>query len=291
MYWLLLLLSIPLLYLAVRLWYHTLYVEPYNIQKTTHDVLCTDLPPQLEGLRVCQVSDLHITAEPYNQEAISRALRTVEADLFVLTGDLMRRPRGQHAFFRWFDEIDTDRALRPCVAVLGNAEHKPFVRPEDVVEALTSRQVPVIVNSVYRFPFNGGYLQIVGVDDPHTENSDFDQAFAEADPSVWTLLLCHTPDGIVELRNHRADLILCGHTHGGQIRLPLLGAPIQGTWRVRGLAMGWYGREILSRKAGHSLCETQMYVSRGLGASGRRNRLLCPPEIAIFTLRGQANHE
>jgi predicted MPP superfamily phosphohydrolase len=90
------------------------------------------------------------------------------------------------------------------------------------------------------------------------------------------------------LGQRRADLILSGHTHGGQIRLPLVGAIIHGTKFVRGLVMGWYEGEKLSKKAGHDVGKSRLYVSRGLGTSRFSGRLLCRPELAVFTLRKKA---
>lgn len=274
---------------AARLRHYAVHVEPNRIEVTRHDVAFPDLPPQLDGMTICQVSDLHITTlgGGRNASAIADALRQIDADLYVFTGDMIYRQDGIAAFFRWFDALGD--AVRPAVAIRGNAEHKPYIRRGDVLQGFAARGVPVLNNAVYRFPYCGTELQIVGVDDPHTFNSDFKAAYANADPAVWTLLLCHSPDGVLEMEGCRADLMLCGHTHGGQIRLPLVGALAHGTIRLRGLVAGWYDGDRLRRKSRGRAGSARMYVSRGLGMSSKfPGRLLCPPEIPVFTLRRQA---
>jgi hypothetical protein len=258
-------------------------VEPRRIETTYHEVLAEDLPPELDGLTICQVSDIHITAHGRHEDAIAQAIRSVRADLYVLTGDMILFQEGIAAFFNWLDAMGD--SLRPAIAVLGNAEHKSFVRGEEVVQGLEERGVPTLNNRVIQYPVRGVTLQIVGVDDPHTEHSDFACAFQEATPDCWTLLLCHSPDGAADLRGRRADLMLSGHTHGGQIRLPLLGALMSNTKRVKRLTAGWYSGEELRRRAGGEVGSTRLYVSRGLGTSNFPYRFCCCPELPIFTLR------
>lgn len=117
-------------------------------------------------------------------------------------------------------------------------------------------------------------LWIGGVDDFWHGQPDPAAALAGAG-SRATLLLSHNPDLLPELPG-RAGLVLCGHTHGGQVRLPLLGAPMIPSRYGQRYAMGWV-------QGAHA---TPAYVSRGLGTSGVPFRNLCPPEITLLTLRG-----
>jgi hypothetical protein len=262
--------------------HYAIHVEPNRVEITRHEVACPDLPPELDGLVIAQVSDLHITAKRRNQEALAAAVRAVEADLYVLTGDMIFLQTGVAPFFQWADALGD--AMRPAIAVLGNAENKTYVDRGSVERGLAARGIPLLNNRCMRVPVRGAAVQVVGVDDPHTRHSDFAAAYADADLAAWTLLLCHSPDGVVDLAGRRADLMLCGHTHGGQFRLPLIGALRANTRRVRGLVSGWYSGEELARKARGPVGSTRLYVSRGLGMSGFRFRFLCPPELPLFTL-------
>lgn len=279
------LMSLPVIGAAAGggLYHYCGTVEPNRIEIPEYDVFCPDLPEALDGFIICQLSDLHITAARRNQDAISRAVRSVRADLFALTGDMIYRQSGTAAFLRWFDALGD--AVRPAVAILGNAEHKEFVLLADIEQGLAERDVPLLNNASMRWPVGDGVLQIVGVDDPHTYHSDFVAAYRDADPDLWTLLLCHSPDGAKEREGFRADLMLCGHTHGGAIRIPPVGALIHGTTHVKGLVSGWYDDTILTRRGKCPADRTRLYVSRGLGMSGWRFRLNCLPEIPLFRLR------
>lgn len=268
---------------TLALWRWMCHVEPRHVEITRHDVVDPHLPEELDGFTLCQISDVHITATGRNECEIAAAIRTVHADLYVFTGDQIHRESGIDAFLHWFDDLGD--AVRPCVAVQGNAEHKPHFDASPLLHGLAARGVPDLNNATYCFPWNHGAVQIVGVDDPHTDHDDFDRAYADSDPNAWTLLLSHSPEGVLRLNHHRADLILSGHTHGGQIRMPLVGAIIHGTKHIRGLVMGWYEGEELRKKAGHDIGQARLYVSRGLGTSRFAGRLLCRPELALFTLR------
>lgn len=258
-------------------------VEPSRIEVPEYDVICPDLPEHLDGFVICQLSDLHITAWKRNQEAITRAVKSVSADLYVLTGDMIHRQSGIAAFLQWFDAMG--ESVRPAIAVLGNAEHKDSVRRDDLLEGLAERKVTLLDNASIRWPVRGGVLQIVGVGDPHTYHSDFAKAYSEADPELWTLLLCHSPDGATERAGRRADLMLCGHTHGGAIRFPLVGALVHGTRAVKGLVSGWYEHPILTQRGRCPADGTRLYVSRGLGMSRWPFRFNCLPEMPLFRLR------
>jgi uncharacterized protein len=270
-----------------RLYHYAGTVEPNRIEIPEYDVLCPDLPPSLDGFVICQLSDLHITAWKRNQTAIATAVRSVKADLYALTGDMIFRQSGIAAFLEWFDALGD--AVRPAVAILGNAEHKDYVRKSELEAGLRERGVPLLNNESLRWPVGDGVLQIVGVDDPHTYHSDFAKAYQGTDPGLWTLLLCHSPDGARERAGLRADLMLCGHTHGGAIRVPPVGALIHGTTHVKGLVAGWYEDPVLSRRGKCPADRTRLYVSRGLGMSSWRFRLNCLPEMPLFRLRRAAN--
>src|SRR5207244_600849 len=145
---------------------HRMYhVEPSQVEITHHEVSFEDLPLELDGFTICQVSDPHIAARRRNQKEIADAIRTVRADLYALTGDMIYRQSGIASFFRWFDDLGC--SIRPAIAILGNAENKTHVRTEEVLRGLAARGVPVLNNSVHCFTWRGAEIQIVGVDDPH----------------------------------------------------------------------------------------------------------------------------
>jgi len=276
-------LSCASLYLLFRLWHYMTRVEPLRVITPEYEVVDEALPEALDGFRICQISDLHSSKRWFNRQAVSDAIRKIHADLFAFTGDMIYMQEGIAAFFQWLEEMKD--SVHPFVLILGNAEHKPWLREEEFLNGLKQYDDRILINNSLQFPWNGGLLQIVGLDDPHTEHDDADVAYAKADPNLWTLLLSHSPDGIVDLKSHRADLTLSGHTHGGQIRLPVIGALISNTSKTKGFEYGWFKKEQIEKRLRRKSSTRLLYVSNGLGTGTVKARFLCNPEAAVFTLR------
>lgn len=248
-----------------------------------YEIVDESLPMALDGMRICQISDLHSSVQWYNREAITEALKKVNADLYVFTGDMIYMQEGIEAFFRWLEEMK--ETLHPFILILGNAEHKPWLQKQELFEGLKLYDDRVLINQSLVFKWRDGELQIVGLDDPHTEHDDAKTAYANADPSKWTLLLSHSPDGIIGIGDHRADLTLSGHTHGGQIRLPIIGALICNTAKTKGFESGWFHSDEIEKRIKRKTSVKLLYVSHGLGTGNVKARFLCYPEAPIFTLR------
>jgi predicted MPP superfamily phosphohydrolase len=276
-------LAVMIVCLSIRLYYYMYHQEPYRIDCPHYEIFDAAIPECLDGLRICQISDIHCTDRRLNQDKISEALSKIQADLYVFTGDMIYEKQGVNAFFRWLDQLE--KPLTPASAILGNAEHKPWIDTEQIIEGLSKRSISVIMNDVFSFQFRDGILQMVGVDDPHTDHADFAKAYGSVDESKWTLLLCHSPDGLIDLKIHRADLMLCGHTHGGQVRLPFIGALISNTNKTHGFSSGWFMKSEIEQRLHASTGAKRMYVCRGLGTGSVTARFLCSPELPVFILR------
>ncbi|HEY4690654.1 MAG TPA: hypothetical protein VIK33_15170, partial [Anaerolineae bacterium] len=129
-------------------------------------------------------------------------------------------------------------------------------------------------------------LQLIGLSCTHNPSIDgprLEKVIGEMSSESYTILLYHTPDLVPQAARHGIDLVLCGHTHGGQVRLPIFGALFTGSVYWKRYEMGEY------REGG-----TTMYVSRGIGMEGKgmpRMRFLCPPEIELIELRGTRESE
>ena len=223
---------------AVMLFYYVVHVEPQRVEITRHDLKLSGLPNELDGTVLCQVSDMHFTRPPRNTAAIMDALGSVKADLYLFTGDQIRGRGGMEEFLRLLPEIR--RIASPGYLVQGNAEHRQDVPTREFARRIEEGGIRPLVNASAVHRIAGVDVQIVGVDDPHYRVDDFQKAYSGTDPGLFTILLCHSPDGLRNLRNFRADLALCGHTHAGQLRLPIIGALWANTRDVK-LVQGWYG--------------------------------------------------
>lgn len=256
-------------------------IEPYSIQVTERSIGIPDLPDSLDGLTICHLSDLHVGDFRRIERALVRRLSGREVDLCVVTGDLVSRPQGMKHVGRILSHLKSRHGF---YAVFGNSEHESWTEGVPIAEGLEAEGIRVLINESESLTINGSAVLIGGVDDPYLGRSEPDKALARSAP--LRILLAHSPDIVRDLQRETPDLVLSGHTHGGQICLPIIGA----LWlhcRHPGLGVrnGYYGPDQLCRIAGRDLGATQMYVSRGLGGSGIRARFLCRPEVAFLVLR------
>jgi len=248
---------------------------PYDWQLKRHLVLSQaeiaieGLGAGLDGLRVLLVSDVH--AGPFVSPAALRAtfdkLAAVEPDLVLLGGDLTTTHAREFVSHRAaFDRL---RAPLGVFAVLGNHDH--YSRdPERLRLLLEEAGIAVLHNRAVILRRGGASLALAGVDDFLLGESDLDAALAGTESPV--LLLSHNPDLFFEAMRRGVALMLSGHTHGGQIRVP--GLPVLVRQSRFRLDEGRFARG-----------GTELVVSRGLGSVGLPWRVACPPEAVLIRLR------
>lgn len=228
------------------------------------------LDPAHEGLRVAQLSDLHVgarTPEPVVRAAIAEA-NAFRPDVVLLTGDFLSTRRSELDAMR--DQLGGLDA--PAVAVLGN--HDQWVDPEGAADVLRHHGYEVLENGWTTLRLRGAPLAIVGVGDHLTHHEDVARATKGLPPGATPIVLAHGPRTADRLRGlDRPAVCFSGHTHGGQIVLPII-TPLF----LHGIAHEPYVR------GRFQLGQVQLYVNRGIGMSGLRMRVNCPPEVTLATL-------
>ncbi len=228
-----------------------------------------DLPDAFDGFRILHISDLHLDMDPDLVHALIAAVRVVEYDICVLTGDYRARTFGSDTA-----AMETLAGVRihlntQVYGVLGNHDTIKMVR------MLEDMDVSVLMNEAVAIERNGARICLAGIDDAHYFRVDNIEKAAEAvPPGVVSILLSHTPETYRQAAHADFNVMLCGHTHGGQICLPG-GRPVIYDARCpRSLASGpWRYHDLIG------------YTSRGCGCSIVPVRLNCPPEITIHHLR------
>lgn len=243
----------------------------YRFEIERHTLSIPGLPAQLAGVRLAQLSDLHIG--PYNSaDYLERAIAAtgaLEPDLVLLTGDFVAD--------RW-EPVD-DLApllgqLRPrygTFACLGN--HDVWHGADRIRRSLEAHGIQVLVNSGVATGPPGAELFIAGIDSGWGGAPDMKRALSRHPDGMPVIALVHEPDLIESLaRDDRIVLQLSGHSHGGQIRLPGIGAPVL-PYLGRRYDLGLY-----------RIGRTRLYTNRGIGVGGIPLRFNCPPEITEFTL-------
>lgn len=240
-----------------------------NPRVTRMDLLIPGLPDHLQGLRLLHLADTHFDLDPSIIEPLERILPTLDYDLCVHTGDLLNHcevePNSSEAFHRRLRAVlKTDPWC-----ILGN--HDPI----EVAPHLETLGYRFLINEATWIPFRGNGLWLAGVDDMRLfKTTDFERTAAGLDSTpAFRVLLCHSPEGYEQAQRQGFDLMLSGHTHGGQICLP-------GGWALQ---KGYRGPRKLLKGAWlhHSLTG---YTSRGIGGCRLPVRFFCPPEIALLTL-------
>lgn len=247
------------------------FVEPYAYELTETIIHIHGLPPGFEGFRIAQVSDVH-HGRLVSLEEVQRVVhltKGAQADLVVLTGDYTTSRR---------------RYIEPCAevlgelqspggvwAVLGNHDHR--TDPELTTRSLTRARINVLNNRNTLLRRGSDVLQLAGIDDWSYNQTDWKRAFDGLDPQRPIVLLSHQPRVFDMPQTEKVALVLAGHTHGGQVCLPVVGAPVRFMDEFR------YVRGLYRRG------RTQLYVSRGTGVIGLPVRFGAPPEISVLQLR------
>ncbi len=248
-------------------------MSPPPPRVSEHEVRIAGLDPRHEGVRIAQLSDIHVgnmTPASHVRAAVDAA-NGAHPDLIVLTGDYVCWRRHEAALVR--EQLGGLSAPR-VLAVLGN--HDYFTWGAGVAGALESNGYEVLKNRTTVAHVRGAPLAVVGVDDPVTRHDDLDAAFAGAPVRATKLVLCHSPDRGPALAERGADLVLSGHTHGGQIY-------------IKGITDRLMKRIGLNFRRGmYPLSErSTLYVTPGVGFSGvtRRAGEGTDAEVAVLTLR------
>jgi len=241
-------------------------------QVTSTNIWLDRLSAAHDGLKIVQLTDLHhslFTPLDEIQRAVHLA-NLLKPDVVALTGDYVTLSRA----YIWplARALGKLRARLGVFAVLGN--HDFQVDAEEVTRALRAHHIRVLRNAHFALRASGETLWLLGVDDLWWQADDLRAALRSVPGREPKILLCHNPLGIHLAAEHGIDLVLSGHTHGGQVRLPVVGSV--------------YGRSKLGERfveGWNRLNGTQIYVSRGIGKVLVPLRLGCPPEIACLRLR------
>jgi predicted MPP superfamily phosphohydrolase len=252
----------------------------HEIQITTPTFYIRNLPPAFDGFRIVQFSDIHLeqyTEEWFINDVIAR-VNALAPDLLLITGDFVSRgPMAVEISYSAASRCaELFRALTCPLrfGILGN--HDAMVGPRIVRDHMENNGLPILVNEFIPIERNGQRIILSGLDDYSWGEPNLTVAIPEK-PDAPVILMVHEPDFAMHIATHRrgplVDLVLSGHTHGGQIRIP----------GFRPLALPPFGR--LFPEGHYHLGDMQLYVNRGIGTVGVPFRFNCLPEITVATLR------
>ena len=259
-------------------------IERRWLEVTQHRVEMADIPPEWDGVRIVQLTDLHlgIAGAPYPmlERAVAAAVAQ-QPDLIVLTGDY------SHDGIPWpLDFLAPLAQTAPTIGVLGNHDYLQRTIGADLIAKELARQgVAVLRNDLTAFVHNGVAGVVVGFeDDVEGPGADVKGVVARMQGKSPSLVLVHEPDVIDRFPDRWASLTLSGHTHGAQIRLSPIRTVDWIDWPVTEMQSdyprGWF-----------TVRGNRLYVSHGLGVSRWPLRFCARPELACFTLTRVAPHD
>ncbi|MDX1932050.1 MAG: metallophosphoesterase [Capsulimonadales bacterium] len=274
--------------------YYALRVEPFAVERTHTELFLRRLPPVLDGLPVLFIADLHTADWTLREERIVALVReTPRPELIVWGGDFLRGRHGTVNALRLVRTVADTFPDVPTYGILGNAEHKMMLRERrEFGVRLTELGVTMLGNENRPLTLRGETLTLVAVDDPYYGHADLDAALCGARTDRFTLLLSHSPQLATQAARAGVDLMLSGHTHGGQVRLPLIGPLKTQNPLCRRIDMGIFDRARLRATLGYDPGgDLTLYITRGIGLANvpriawAAPRFLCPPEVSFLTLR------
>ncbi len=244
--------------------------EPYLLTTERLTLTLPRLPAALDGLRIVQLSDIHHS--PFTgREQVERAValaNSLDADIIALTGDYVSHEREYAA--PCAEMMGRLRARYGVYAILGNHDH--WTDAPLITDLFRAEGIRVLINEGFRFVVGNSSFWLAGVDDTMVGLEDLPRALAGSHPDEMKLLLAHNPVILRRAARAGVDLVLSGHTHGGQVTL-----------RPEKSASGRPRRRILRGLAQRGA--TQIYVSRGLGTVVLPLRYGSPPEVSVLELR------
>lgn len=253
---------------------YTMYVEPFDL-RTTRLSLEGPQAGAARPLRIVHLSDLHVERTTKRERELIAQVAALQPDLILLTGD--------YPNIDYQDDSQTRRDTKAVLAQLSApygvyAVSGSIDTPQTLAYLFDGSHIRLLQDEVYRLPLESGEIYLVGVSHlgRPRDIAALSRLMAQVPAEAYSILLYHTPDLAEAAAEAKVNLYLAGHTHGGQVRLPLYGALI---------TFSYYGKRYESGL--YSIDQTTLYVSRGIGMEGLnmpRLRLLCPPEIILIDL-------
>jgi len=270
--------------------FYIFIIEPRRFRLKRVRIPMRGLP--VRELRILHLSDLHLRGKERAKLRFIEKLSQFDFDFAVLTGDTIDNDSGINACRKVVSMLKPRYAT---LIVLGahdyydltawdmldhlihfNQPRRMSIRNsiEKLIEALTDEGAIVLRNSSFTTRVNSSKLTFVGLDDPYIERHDLQSALREADNDSFRILLVHTPELLREISARRIPLIIAGHTHGGQVRFPAIGAVTTRCSLNPKYASGTF-----------RIGETILHINNGLG-TGRFTgfRLFCRPEASLLRL-------
>lgn len=265
--------------------YYSTYFAPFQLGVTQETLKFPHWKADALPLRVLHISDMHVEYLSPRERKLNKLIKSLAPDVIVFSGDFVN--------ISYTDDPKTEAHIRQVISawsaplgvycVQGTYNVEPIERVYKFTEGLDNLQL--LEDKWVHLDAPGGKLHILGMTTTHILKKD--QAKVQdlaqqipAEDKGFRLLVTHAPDAAPEADAAGYHLYVCGHTHGGQLRFPIIGAVFSGSALGKRFVMGRYDLDNMT-----------LYTSRGVGLEGLsapRARFMCPPEIILWEISGEA---
>ena len=266
-----------LISIVTLIWYGLIF-EPNNIQIEKINIAIENLPESFNNTKIVHLTDFHSYGFNEREKRVLEILEDLNPDFVFITGDFIdHKTKDINSCQEFWQELGS-KYQGKIFGITGNHEYwNNDIEIKDFKNLLEESGIVILSNENEKIFQDNEYIYLIGVDDPHTGNDNLEKAAAGTEENIPKILLAHSPDIVNDLENlekENIDLILAGHTHGGQIKIPFI-KPFWTPTKNRGkYASGLF-----------EISHSYLYVNRGIGTTALPIRFNCPPEITVIELR------
>ncbi len=262
--------------------FYSLKIAPSDIKIRKETLVSSQIDSGLDDFKIIFFSDVHYNAfvdyDRFNQ--VVEIINSQNPDIVLFGGDLFDHPANKIPTETQISEVtqllSKIKAPFGKFAVLGNHDLEAVSSKEMISEILINSSFEIITNKNIRIRYdeNSSFI-LAGLDSSLLGNPQFITTFDNIDSSEYTITICHTPDSVLEIQNNKVDLFLSGHSHGGQVYIPLIGS----------LYKNDYAKEFYRGK--HDVNDTILDITNGVGTTKYDVRFMANPEIVVYTLQSK----
>ncbi|SFD83934.1 hypothetical protein SAMN05216238_104332 [Lentibacillus persicus] len=259
-------------------YYYAREIEPFMLDIKHEELASFKIPTSFNNFKIIQFSDTHVGYH-YSTGQLAELVDTINSqqpDLVLFTGDLVDEPQAYHWDDKIVQHLQNLRAKHGKYWVYGNHDHGGY-GTETVKKVMDNGGFTLLQNNHVNIQIDNNQITLAGIDDVMLGSPDLQKTLENADPDLFTVLLSHEPDYADNAIESPVDVQLSGHSHGGQVRLPLIGH----------LYTPRYAEKYVEGKHTLQNGKLTLYVNRGIGTTRLPYRFLCKPQIHVFSLTAQ----
>ncbi|WP_430786256.1 metallophosphoesterase [Virgibacillus flavescens] len=255
-------------------YYYAREVEPYLLDIHQEFIASDKITSQFNGFKIVQFSDTHIGFH-YSIEQLEKLVKTINEqnpDIIVFTGDLVDAPNDYNWNTPLTRILGSLKAKYAKYWIYGNHDHGGY-GTNIVKNVMDQSGFKLLQNQHVTINIEQESFVLAGIDDVMLGDPNLEKALKQTDSSLFTMLLAHEPDFADRAVEYSVDVQLSGHSHGGQVRLPIIGH----------LYTPMYAEKYVQGK--HQIGNLTLFVTKGIGTTRLPYRFLCKPEIYVYTLQ------